>query len=255
MNKKQEAEKPYYLVVHRAFPGKISSKPEFSIYGLTWKLWADKHSFYATSRWEMNDHKLSLHGPSEAHPESSLFKYARHYDGGSSPRLSQSELLPYGRTRDTATVFRGNQVRKGVFHVVRFRWTHDVFKFGAPPDRGPGVIRKPGKIQSVESISAPDDGFALDVDLYLSNGRPYNPRGDVPEDLRHPLPKIANGTDQWLTGLAQYHSLKRHPTPEPLGGNKVPSLDAPWLGGRALQVFPDPRGYLHMQEWLVPASL
>lgn len=222
--------------------------PNYNLYGLTWKVRSEGSSFYFVSRHEMNDRKISLHGPSEAHPDTSWFKLA--LDRTSGDTVAGSQLLPYGTQEDIPLSFPGRFVKKGVKHVVRFRWTADLFDLGAPPTHHPGRFKE-GKTQKAVWLEAPPPGVALDVDFFLSIDTPYVPRPNRAREANAVLGPQVNEIGQSLTGVVYRNSLKRHPTPEPLGGLRLPEVVSIWDCRRALHAFKDPHGFLHVQERLV----
>lgn len=221
----------------------------YYLQGLTWKVWAQGASFYFISRHEMNDRKISLHGPTERHPNTSWFKLA--LDRSSGDSVVPTKLLPYGDQTDQPLSFPGRQVKKGVKHVVRFRWTSDLFQIGAPPSHEPGKV-KPSKSQVAAKLPAPLPGYALDVDFFLSEDAPYIPRSTRARRDNAVLGPQMNRLGQALTAVVYTNDLKRHPTPEQLGGLQLPAMTAIWECRRVMQAVRDPRGYLHMQERLIP---
>ncbi|WP_431790703.1 hypothetical protein [Kocuria palustris] len=235
-------ERAIYFVPRRRIAG------NYNMYGLTWKVRAEGSSFYFISRHQMNDRKISLHGPSASHPDTSWFKLA--IDQTSGDRAASSELLPYGDEAEHPVSFPGCPVKKGVKHVLRFRWTPDLFVVGAPPAHHPGAVKGP-KTQAAAWLEAPPEGHALDVDFYLSDGIPYVPRPTRTRRDNALLGPQINRLGQSLTGVVYWNSLKKHPTPEPLGGLFLPEVTEVWDCRRAIQAFRDPRGYLHIQERLV----
>lgn len=245
MTPKPPQKRAIYFVPRRAF------NPSYNIYGLTWKVRSEGSSFYFICRHEMNDRKISLHGPSTAHPGTSWFKIA--LDKTSGDGVARSQLLPYGNQEDRPLSFPGRTIKNGVKHVIRFRWTADLFQLGAPPTYHPGKIKE-RKTQKAVWLEAPPPNSALDVDFFLSKGAPYIPHPNRAREDNAVLGPQINEIGQSLTGVAYRHDLRRHPTPEPLGGLRLPEITDIWEWRRALQVFGDPRGFLHVQERLVPGE-
>lgn len=89
------------------------------------------------------------------------------------------------------------------------------------------------------------------MDFFLSEGIPYVPRPIRAREDNAVLGPQINRVGQSLTGVVYCNSLKKHPTPQPLGGYHLPEIGEIWRCRRVLQAFPDPRGFLHVQERLV----
>lgn len=242
MTPKPVQERAIYFVPRRRLAD------NYNMFGLTWKVRAEGSSFYFVSRHQMNDRKISLHGPSASYPDSSWFKLALDQTNGDS--VANSVLLPYGDQIERPVSFPGYPIKKGIKHVLRFRWTADLFMVGAPPAPHPGAVKEP-KTQVAAWLEAPPEGHALDVDFYLSEGAPYVPRPSRTRRANALLGPQVNKLGQSLTGVVYWNSLKKHPTPEPLGGLRLPEITEIWNCRRTLQAFRDPRGYLHVQERLV----
>lgn len=246
MTSSDSQKKTFYLVPYR------DHHSSYRLYGITWRAWAQGPSFYLVSRHTINDRKISLHGPNPRYPDSSWFKIALDRTSDTSERVQRSVPLPYGNRDETKVItFPGRRVNKRALHVVRLRWTPDLFKVGAPPGAGPGDV-KMRKTLAVGVLAAPPLGQALDVDFFLSNGSPYVPRRSKAERDNAIFGPIYNSIGQSLTAVVYRTSLKRNPTPEPLGGDQVPAPTSVWSTVRALQMFPHPHGHLHVQERLVP---
>lgn len=104
MSPKPLQERAIYLVPSRVLAA------NYHLHGLTWKVRAEGSSFYFVSRHQMNDRKISLHGPSAAHPDTTWFKLALDRTNGDS--VGAGELLPYGDQTDRPVSFPGRPVKK-----------------------------------------------------------------------------------------------------------------------------------------------
>ncbi len=119
-----------------------------------------------------------------------------------------------GATRDFGngrpTWFTGRQVAPGVAHVMTFRSTWDLFQTGTPMGPWPGDIR-PGAVGLI--VPVPDFLTAADVDIYVSDGKPFWRDEHQARRDNACLGPLRNKADQYLTGVSTRRSTLAKPTP------------------------------------------
>lgn len=210
--------------------------------GYTWRIWESGTSFYLKSRIAGMKHlKLSVHGDDPRHPSGGGYKLAMDTEEAFNDDLRTGRII--GRRSGAWPIwFPGRRVNEYATLVARLRWTHEATsRLGAAPD--PGSLKSNAKGLAVPPPSAP--GFASDVDLIVSEGRPYwkeEPKARRDNACLGPLQNPP--TDLWLTGTVVQRFIPHYQHPvEALGPRPVDRDDQ--VRGVAAAV--DPTGFL----WLI----
>lgn len=173
----------------------------------TWRIWPSATSFYIRSPVPgLTDMKLSLHGPRPENPGPGPWLKI-----GRDSSVAEDTGVAAGRW-NLPIWFVGHEVRPNVRHCVRFRFDWTMFRSGVPSGPTPGDVKRPGRAQAGVVRHAPQIGFALDVDLFVSTGAPCWPdeaRARPADALLGPLQSKAG---QWLTGEVHLYRISSAPT-------------------------------------------
>jgi hypothetical protein len=227
----------------------VSSK-ENMVHGYAWRIWWGGTSFYIKGRSSaLAAFKISLHGPDLARPELRPgFKIA--LDEKAVPTAEAAGAVYCGSVAMSPQWFSGRKVQHGVKHVLTFRATWDLFIKNAPSAPNPGDLRA-GAVGLV--IPPPRRLGAADVDIYVSDTKPYWPRASTARRDNACIGPIRSKAGQYLTGV----SIRR----PALNGDAPPALFAMKASPTAERVRGigtgvDDRGVLWIAEqWMSPSAL
>jgi hypothetical protein len=182
-----------------------------AVRGFTWRIWARSTSFYLKSRAPgMNHLKLSLHGIDPRHEGKEGFKI------GMDPEPAFQQAVDEGRVAALRTGswpiwFPGQRLNNDSTLVGRLRWTWDACtRLGPAPH--PGELKK-GAAGLVAPLP-PEPGDAVDVDLILSQGKPYWPSEKKARQDNACLGPLRNTAGDWLTGVVVKRLAYQYAPPE-----------------------------------------
>jgi len=222
-----------YVTVGRSTTGAL---------GFTWRMWPSRTSFYLKSRAPGLRHlKLSLHGDDPRHPLGGGFKVAIDDEDGYRQAIVNREILST-RTGAWPIWFPGRQIADNAMLVARLRWTWDACaRLGVAPS--PGELKKGAT--GLYAPAPPQPGDAVDVDLVVSDGRPYWPQESKARKDNACLGPLKNEAGQWLTGTVIKRIASHYAPPaHAVGPRPIDSTDET----RAMAVAVDPDGFLWMIE-------
>lgn len=180
-----------------------------------WRLWAGGTSFYFKARDKaMGAIKVSLHGPDERESVGPpVFKFG--FDRSVADRSGVLHAEGFN-----GRAFPGEQVSPTARRVLRIRVPWDTLRPGDPA--GPGKLQlRPGMRGAI--VRPPDVGYAVDLDVFVSDGEPYWPASPV--QMRRDGAAIGpfrNDAGQLLTAASIHRALHRSPTPE--GAHVLPPM-------------------------------
>jgi len=180
-----------------------------NVCGYAWRIGWGRTSFYIKPRYAaLGAVKVSLHGPDIRHPRPG-FKVDLDASAISAVRTAEGRFV--ATEGWLPRWFLGRSVKPGVVHVVRFRWTWDLF--------GPGLrsAPRPGPVKSRDFaglVPPPPVGDAIDVDLFVCEKRPYWPNERQARKDRACLGPLRNEAGHYLTGISVKRSVLLHPTPK-----------------------------------------
>lgn len=218
--------------------------------GYTWRIWWGGTSFYVKGRASsLAAFKVSLHGPDTARPRLRPgFKIAM--DESAMAKAEAAGAVYCGSVAIAPQWFRGRRIKDGVTHVLTFRTTWDLFAKGIPPASNPGELRS-GTAGLV--IPAPTTFMAADLDLYVSDRKPYWPREAKARRDNACVGPIQNRSGQYLTGVSFRRSALKGDAPELALALKSRSTKDRIRGiGTAV----DHRGVLWIiEQWMSPSAL
>lgn len=177
----------------------------------SWRIWSGGTSFYIKSTYaQFNDMKVSLHGPDPRH-RTPWLKFG---DESSAPPTEAGFL---GR-QNLPLSFTGNHISRDVRHVMRFRHDWTMFHADVHTAPDPKRIRKPGTAQGAV-CPPPAQMYAVDVDLFLCDGKPSWPDEARARRDNAILGPLQNDSGQFLTGVV-FHNLALDTTPECVTASK-----------------------------------
>jgi hypothetical protein len=177
--------------------------------GYAWRIGWRSTSFYIKPRYApIGGAKVSLHGPDERH-ERPGFKLD--IDQSALPKVIAAEGLIAGTEGWLPRWFAGRQVTPGARHVVRFRWSWDLFYPGVPSAPSPGTVRD---TDFAAVVAPPPVTVALDVDLYVGDSKPFWPTEQQARKDNACLGPLRNDAGQYLTGVVSRRSVLLHRTPD-----------------------------------------
>jgi hypothetical protein len=158
----------------------------------------------------MNHLKLSLHGIDPRHEGKEGFKI------GMDPEPAFQQAVDEGRVAALRTGswpiwFPGQRLNNDSTLVGRLRWTWDACtRLGPAPH--PGELKK-GAAGLVAPLP-PEPGDAVDVDLILSQGKPYWPSEKKARQDNACLGPLRNTAGDWLTGVVVKRLAYQYAPPE-----------------------------------------
>ncbi len=209
--------------------------------GFTWRIWAGRTSFYLKSRASGLGHlKLSIHGDDPRHPVGGGFKLAMDPEERYHQAIKEGLVLA-DRSGDWPIWFPGRQLRDCSTLVARLRWTWDAcMRLPAAP--AVGTLRQ-GAVGLV-APPPPEPGDAVDVDLVVTEGKPYWPQEQRARADNACLGPLRNEADLWLTGVVVKRQASHQPPP---GGAVAPRPSSRSDEVRGVSAAVDPEGFV----WLV----
>jgi hypothetical protein len=218
-----------------------------NVYGYAWRLGWSGTSFYLKLRHRpMARIKISLHSPAAGKGQPG---YKIGLDS-SAPKERADD--PFAALVGAAAPgwFPGRQVARGVTHVIRFRSTWDLFAPGLPS--GPSLNDvKEGSAAAL--IAIPPAGYAVDVDIYVSERRPFWPQEAAARRDNACLRALRNNAGEYVTGVSVKRAVLTSPTPPTtLAGEPVDENDRTRGVGTAV----DDEGFLWVREqWMSKAVI
>lgn len=196
---------PTYFRVARRYPGnKI-------VGSYTWRLHAGSTSFYLKPRESLQDYKISIHGPDPRHSDAGeMIKFSFDSSFGLSKKAQPSFTKGYGVGENGKIIVRGREIQPGVKHVLRMRWTGDMFQDGAYDSQDKKSINKR---HTALLIPAPGPFHYIDLDFYLTSpGIPaFIPIKRMKTKDNAVIGPIKNEAHQSLTAVAHHRSALKHP--------------------------------------------
>lgn len=144
-------------------------KKEDVIFSHFWYLKADGTSFYiGAQNSRFMPYKFSLHGKDPRPGKKPTFKFDSFYVKNK-PQTTYTDV-----TYQLPLEFPGHELHEHIFHLLRFRFEHDLFRPGVDSAPRPKDLKK-GRSGGV--LAPPPTMLdVIDVDIYLSRtGRPFWP--------------------------------------------------------------------------------
>lgn len=143
------------------------------IWGYAWRLGWSATSFYLKPRYApLGALKVSLHGPDGRTDPERRPGFRVGLDRTAVEKAGQAGGAWLADPSMQYRWFTGVEVRPGVKHVLRLRSSGYVFRLGAISAPAPGAIRASTQGYVAD---APHGHDVVDLDLYLSNARPWWP--------------------------------------------------------------------------------
>lgn len=166
--------------------------------GYTWRIWARGTSFYLKSRApDMGHLKLSMHSVDPRHKGKEGFKIGMDPESAFQRAVEEGRIASL-RTGDWPIWFPGLRLNGYATLVARLRWTWDsCTRLGPAPS--PGDLRK-GAVGLVVPLPQTPGG-AVDVDLVVSQGKPYWPGERQARRDNACLGPLRNTAGDWMTGV------------------------------------------------------
>jgi hypothetical protein len=218
--------------------------------GYTWRIWWGGTSFYIKGRASsLAAFKISLHGPDPARPQLRPgFKIAM--DESAIAKATAAGAVHCGSVVIAPQWFSGRRIKDGVTHALTFRTTWDLFVKNVPPASNPGELPS-GTVGLV--IPAPATFKAADLDIYVSDKKPYWPREAKARRDNACIGPIQSRAGQYLTGVSFRRSALNGDAP----------VDALALKSRfakdhirGIGTAVDDRGVLWIiEQWMSPSAL
>lgn len=167
--------------------------------GHTWRIWWGGTSFYIKGRASsLAAFKISLHGSDPARPQLRPgFKIAM--DETAIAKATAAGAVHCGSVPIGPQWFSGRRIKDGVIHVLTFRTTWDLFVKNIPPASNPGKLRS-GTMGLV--IPAPATFKTADLDIYVSDKKPYWPNEAKARRDNACVGPIQSRAGQYLTGIS-----------------------------------------------------
>lgn len=210
--------------------------------GYAWRLWSSRTSFYLKARTPGVRHlKLSVHGDDPRHPGGGGLKIGMDTEEDYQGAVASQSLIGI-RSGSWPIWFPGKHLVPGSLLVARLRWTWDACT-RLPPAPSPGELAK-----GATGLAAPpplEPGDAVDVDLILTEGRPYWPNETRARADNACIGPLRNDADQWLTGTVVKRLASHTPPPEH-GVAPMPTGRGDELRGMSASI--DPDGFLWLLE-------
>ena len=181
-----------------------------NIFGYAWRIGSSGTSFYIKARYApMSALKLSLHGPDPRPGLQPGLKIA--LEEGATPRAIAAGGVYCGGVVLQPSWFSGHALKAGVVHAITFRSTWDLFVKSASSAPGPGDLKSRTKGLVIPS---PSSLYAADLEIYVSDRRPYwNHESQARRDSACTDP-IRNKANQYLTGVSYRRSAFNRDVPE-----------------------------------------
>lgn len=218
--------------------------------GYTWRIWWGGTSFYIKGRASsLAAFKISLHGVDPARPKLRPgFKIAM--DEGATAKATAAGAVYCGSVVIAPQWFSGRRINDGVTHVLTFRTTWDLFVKNVPPAPNPGELSS-GTAGLV--IPAPAPFKAADIDIYVSDKKPYWPREAKARRDNACIGPIQSRAGQYLTGISFRRSALEGDAPVRALALKSQSAKDRIRG---IGTSVDNRGVLWViEQWMSPSAL
>jgi hypothetical protein len=216
--------------------------------GYEWRIIASGTSFYLRARYDpLAPLKVSLHGPDPRH---STPGYKLALDDLAMPKALTAGVATAARPGWLPCWFSGIAVDSDTTHVLRLRAGWDLFAPGVPSGPAPAAV----KARAVAGLIPPPPAHhAVDVDVYVSQRRPFWPNERRARAANACLGPLWNRARQCLTAVAVKRALLTSPTPAaalgPPPASEEDSLRA--LGGTV-----DESGLLWIcEQWMSRSAL
>ncbi|MDH6679232.1 hypothetical protein M2284_003448 [Rhodococcus sp. LBL1] len=179
------------------------------VMGYNWRIWSTGTSFYIAPRYTpISNMKISLHGPDEREEIEGPVNFL-YVDPRTTDRAEKAGGMS-GAQQEERTVFSGRKIAPGVNHVVRFRTDWDTFVRGRPS----GPVPDESKSSSLNGVAdAPRFLRALNVDVFVSDGKPYWPDEELARAKNAGLGPVTNKAGQSLTVNISDAYLMEDPDP------------------------------------------
>jgi len=172
-----------------------------------WRFWANRTSFYVKARNSaMGAIKVSLHGPDDR-PTVGAPHFRYGFDRSVTDRSGALHADGFEERR-----FPGERINDHVRRVLRIRVPWDMLQPGVPSGLGKTSLTR-GMEGGV--VNYPSVGYAVDLDVFLSNRTPYWPASaaQMARDNAGFGP-YRNEAGQYLTIASIHRSMFRHPSPD-----------------------------------------
>lgn len=226
----------YYMV------GKRDSGP----YSWLWRISTTGTSFYIKAAYErFAEVKVSLHGP---HPNHNDPHFRLGIDRSATEKVEGLGSI-FRHQRNLPLRFPGIQVAPGVRHAVRIRNTWDLFQWQSQS----APIHDSVRSRNLYTVGPPPSPLlAKDLDLYISDGRPYWPRPEAVLRDDAGLGPLKNKAGQYLTAVVIHQMTLRHPTPD--GARQERQSTAKVVARRGFGSCVDENGLLWLVEQMLDVS-
>lgn len=176
----------------------------------TWRLHSRGTSFYLKPRENLQDYKISIHGPDSRHREAGeMIKFSFDSSFKSSKSYKPSYTQSYGSGENRSLIVKGKEIQPGVKHILRLRWTGDLFQDGA---YGVQENKRIKQDDTALLIPAPGPLQFVDLDFYLTSPGmlPYIPIKSMSTRDNAVIGPITNSVNQSLTAVAYCRSAVRY---------------------------------------------
>jgi hypothetical protein len=183
--------------------------------GNIWRITAKRNDFYLDPLGQAGAFHLSVHGPSNRHPDGHRF----HVKADRKAVVAVEErgdFVTYKLPRK-GHAFEGQKLAIDVFRISRIRWLWDLqrprFRDAALTGPLPDIS---GNQSGIRLSAQLEPNEAADVDLVVSYGQPYWPEGTGSLRDNARLGPLRNGAGMWLTATSYRRSQMRYPAPNGL---------------------------------------
>jgi hypothetical protein len=217
------------------------------IYSYSWLIEWSTSSFYVKSTYEpLQLMKVSIHGSDPKHLNKQHFRL----DFDHKQPATKAAHAGGAWTEDGVELplyFNGRQVTKRAKHIVRFAVGSEMFATGTP---SAPVPNRKAKATLHASLSAPQPGKVVHLDLFLSSVRPYWPTEKKVRAHDAGMGPIANSAGLYLTAVNYQEPASKEPDPfgDIRGGEPIDQCV------RAIGETVDPAGFLWVCEKMIPRS-
>jgi len=180
---------------------------ETGVYSYVWRIGWQRTSFYISPVGSgLGALKVSLHGPDERHPRPG-FKWKldlSHYSPEQAVSIWDTSIEP-------KHWFTGVMVSDTVVHAVRIRMGWETLQRFNPSAPLPSTPRKRDVARYLEDIPI---GYAADIDIYVSSGKPYWPDLAAIKRDNALVPPLRNEANEYLTAIPSKSMILKEPSPD-----------------------------------------
>jgi len=180
--------------------------------GDVWRFTAKSHDFYIDhSNGEETMH-LSMHGPRRHHSNHRFHIKVKREWAATAHELGVFAAHGIGKE---GFKFDGVAVSPDAYHVLRIRWTADILR---------RKYRQCAYAESVPEPTSQERGFLMskrvgtgdcvDLDVFMSYGKPYISGGVRAQKDNAVLGPVANENNMWLSATCARRLQRDHPMPE-----------------------------------------